>query len=130
MCKPNFVMNWNHEVQMVTQFDGAVARVWAGNLHGVQAAKPTPDSWANNPENDVGIWYIDVAPGAEFVLPASSVVGGINRALYVIENAACTVAGETVSGQAHVVLDSSVEAVLAVPAAATKHSEFLVLQGR
>ena len=124
-------MNWNHEVPKVTQFDGAVARVWAGNLHGVTAANPTPDSWANDPENDVGIWYIDVSPGSEFTLPKSTVPGaGINRAVYIVENGVCTVAGEAVTGQAHVTLDAKHDAVLAVPATTTKHAEFLVLQGK
>lgn len=131
MVDPNFVMNWNHEVPKVTQFDGAVARVWAGNLHGVTAANPTPDSWANDPENDVGIWYIDVSPGSEFTLPKSIVPGaGINRAVYIVENGVCTVAGEAVTGQAHVTLDAKHDAVLAVPATTTKHAEFLVLQGK
>jgi redox-sensitive bicupin YhaK (pirin superfamily) len=63
----------------------------AGQLNGATAPLPAPASWAANPQNDVAIWLIDMAPDATWMLPPAQ--GPVNRMLYLYAGGPVSVAG-------------------------------------
>ncbi len=52
----------------------------AGQIGGTEAPAPAPNSWAADPDNEVGIWTIKMEANATFNLPKTS--DGISRRLY------------------------------------------------
>src|SRR6056300_24923 len=80
MVEPHFTMFWNKDVPVVESRDeqGKSIRIEliAGELSGIHAPAPPPDSWAANPENNVALWLIELEQGAHWTLPASA--AGLN----------------------------------------------------
>jgi len=69
MAAPHFTMFWGPQIPRV-EADGVSLRVIAGAIPGVDSPlAPPPDSWASQPEGDVAIWTLKLAPGARFTLP-------------------------------------------------------------
>jgi len=87
MIEPHFKMLWSEEIPKKTIKDSKgndiYLEVIAGNLAGEVAPAPAPNSWAADSENDVAIWNIKLAPGAQFLLPAAK--SGSNRSIYLYE---------------------------------------------
>ena len=96
-------------------------------LNPLDVPSPPPDSWASEPDADVAIWTIRMAPGARWVLPAAAGVE-TNRQLYFFKGASVSVAGQAINSHAAIELrgDTAVELVNDASAAA----EFLLLQGK
>jgi len=84
MSEPHFAMLWKEDIPVYTFTDKNGLRtnidVIAGEIGGTEAPDPAPDSWAADPDNEVGIWTIKMEPNATFILPKAS--DGINRRLY------------------------------------------------
>lgn len=95
---PHFAMLWSDAIPTVTKKDelGRATGVTlvAGELDGVKAPDPAPNSWAADPNNEVAIWTITMQPGAQWTLPAAS--EGVNRTLYFFEGETMKVAGREV----------------------------------
>ena len=107
----------------------AVATVWAGELMGKTALPPPPDSFANDPANDVAIWLITLAPGGTLTLPPAR-SGETNRAVYFVEGTEVTMAGATIrqSPTKRVVLRAELECEVVNTGDIT--ADLLILQGR
>ena len=84
MVEPHFKMLWNHTIPLLEHTDAqsktTTIEVIAGILNNTNAPSPPPDSWASEQENHVGVFNIQINPGAHYTLPASS--EGINRTVY------------------------------------------------
>jgi len=84
MAEPHFAMLWKEDIPVFTFTDKNGLRtdidVIAGQMGGIEAPAPAPDSWAADPDNEIGIWTIKMEPNAIFNLPKAS--DGINRRLY------------------------------------------------
>lgn len=85
--KPFYKMLWAEEMAKITVQDEAGKTTHiilvAGELDGVQAIPPAPDSWANDPNNQVAIWLIEMEAGGKWQLPVGS--NEVNRELYFYE---------------------------------------------
>ncbi len=82
MVEPHFKMFWSDSIPVVETED-AMYEVLAGRYNEQVAPDSPPDSWANDPENDVLILNLHLKKGKTFtLLPAKS---GVNRSLYVYE---------------------------------------------
>ena len=96
---PHFKMLWEDMVpEVITEDDKGkktTVNVIAGNLNEVYAPKPTPNSWAANPENGVSVLTIKLEPNATWNLPAAS-VKEVNRTLYFYSGENIKIAGEEV----------------------------------
>jgi redox-sensitive bicupin YhaK (pirin superfamily) len=134
MAAPHFTMFWQHQVPRLRFADAAglvtEVVVTAGRLGDVTPPAPPPDSWAAQPDADVAIWTITMAPGARWTLPAA--VGAnspvqTQRQLYFFHGASVQLAGQTLDAHAAIRLDAA-QAVELVNGA--EASEFLLLQGR
>ena len=127
MVEPAFVMHWSEDVKKKT-YDGVEVTIWTGEYDGVNALKPTPNSWAANPENDVGVYLLRIQPGASFTLNPAKGGTSTNRSLYFVEGASVEVCGQLLDQKAVLDVDASRDVPL------TNNSDVeiivLVLQGK
>lgn len=84
MVEPHFKMLWNEDIPVVKYKDQAdkltKIQVIAGKINEVNALDPTPDSWAANTENAVGVYTIEMEPEAEWTLPKTN--ADANRSIF------------------------------------------------
>lgn len=82
--EPHFKMLWKEDIPVVQLKDKSghttLIEVIAGKLNAIQALTPTPDSWAANPANGVGIFTVKMQAGASWNLPAT--LPSANRSIY------------------------------------------------
>lgn len=76
MVEPHFKMLWNQDIPILQHHDRSGAstevQIVAGKLGEIRALKSTPDSWAANPENAVGVFTVKMEAGAEWILPKTN----------------------------------------------------------
>lgn len=96
--EPHFRMLWSENIPVVVHTDDAgretTIELTAGTLGEATAPAPTPNSWAADPANEVAIYTIKMAPGAEWTLPLASAAA--NRSLYYYEGGQVQVAKQTI----------------------------------
>jgi hypothetical protein len=137
MAAPHFTMFWSEDIPHFTATDGEGRRTEvasiAGRIAPVDGAPgqggplaPPPDSWAAQPDSDLAIWTVRMAPGARWTLPAAA-GPDTRRSLYFFKGRSVAVAGQAVDAHAAIELraDAAVELVNG-----DAPSEFLLLQGR
>ncbi len=131
MADPHFTMFWSTSIPNLVAVDteGRTTRVAciAGRLQGARdPLPPPPDSWAAQPESDLAIWTLAMAPGARWTLPAA-LGAGTRRTLYFFKGAGLDVDGHRIDAHSAIELRAG-QAVDLVNGA--EASEFLLLQGR
>ncbi len=135
MAAPRFTMFWSQAIARLTALDAdgraTEVAVIAGRLDApgspaTAPLPPPPDSWAAQPDADVAIWTIRMAPGARWTLPAAS-GKDTRRQLYFFKGASVMVAGQAVSPASAIELRADAAALLVN---GPEEAEFLLLQGR
>ena len=129
MVEPHFAMFWGKDLPVVKEQDSEgrtiKVEITAGDYKDAKALPPPPDSCAADLANGVAVWIIDLAPDAEWELPAAA--SGLNRALYFFEGRSVKIGGHTIAARHGLKLQADV-------AVALKNSEeparLLLLQGR
>lgn len=98
--EPHFKMLWQDSIPLIEEKDknGKLSEVnlIAGTLKNLQAPKPTPDSWAANPDNQVAVLTIKLAANASWTLPKAIV--GVNRTLYFYKGSGLQINGANIPG--------------------------------
>ncbi len=122
---PRFDMFWAEDTPVVEHGEEGSRirfRIIAGEVDGVRALDPPPESWASRPGADVAIWIVTLDPGVSAGLPAASA-----EALRTLYNygGSLTVEGRELGYDAAVLEPSAVTVTAGDDGAA-----FLVLQGR
>ncbi|MBI1184069.1 pirin family protein, partial [bacterium] len=129
LVSPYFRMLWNEEIPLVTEKDAQgneiKIKVMAGNYKEHKAPKPTPDSWAADPDNKVGIYKITLSPGAKFTLGATD--AGTNRSLYFFKGNKIQVAQQPLDYYKCVDLNAEVDVLIEN---GDEEAQLLVLQGK
>jgi quercetin 2,3-dioxygenase len=130
-AEPHFTMFWHEDIphHVAHDSDGLATEVAciAGRLADTAAPlAPPPDSWASQPEADLAIWTLKMAPGARWTLPAAS-GADTRRKLYFFKGSTVTIDGRSVTQAAAIELQAGLAVELVNGPAA---SEFLLLQGR
>lgn len=96
MAEPHFAMLWADTIPVFEHLDSngkqTLVNVVAGQIGDIQAPQPAPDSWAADPENEVGIWTIKMDPNAQWVVPKAS--ASVNRRLYFYKGSNLKIADE------------------------------------
>ena len=84
MVEPHFKMLWNEEIPIVNHADDSDNRttiqVIAGKINNTKALEPTPDSWAANSKNAVGVYTVKMDANAIWTLPKLEVEA--NRSIF------------------------------------------------
>ena len=102
MAAPHFTMFWAQDIPKFTATDAEgrttdvaviAGRLNDPNARGNAPLPPPPDSWAAQPEADVAIWTLRMAPGARWTLPAA-VGENTRRQLYFFKGDSVSVAGQ------------------------------------
>lgn len=129
MVEPHFKMLWGSSIPKLQLKDenGKSIRieVMAGSWSDQKAPAPPPDSWAADPHNEVGIFNIQMDPGARFSLPQAS--KGINRTVYFYTGNQLHIQGKEISSYqlAQVRADVSLDI-----RNGSEAGKILILQGR
>ena len=130
MAKPHFAMLWDKQIPIYESQDEAGneirIKVIAGEIDGVKALAPPPDSWAAKAEAKVAMWLIDLAPGANWTLSAED--PGLNRRLYFYDGNSIQADGHTIAAGTGMHLNSGVD--LNIKNTGEKPARFLLLQGK
>ena len=130
MAEPHFTMFWNEDIPRQEHMDAQGISTFiacvAGTLTGAPCLPPPPDSWASEPDADLAILTIRMAPGARWTLPAGQ-SAKTKRQLYFFVGSHITLAGQAIaaSSVAEVAGDLALEIVNG-----PQEAELLLLQGR
>ncbi|MFZ1805656.1 MAG: pirin family protein [Cyclobacteriaceae bacterium] len=129
LVEPHFAMLWNESIPSQDETDEngkkTSLKIIAGQMRGVTAPEPAPNSWANDKANDVAIWILKMEEGASFKLPKAN--ADINRTLYLYEGEQITIDGEVVSNYHAVAIKPDDEVLIENGA---KPASILLLQGK
>lgn len=108
MVDPHFAMLWAEEIPTVEHADAqgnkTSIRLIAGGLDGKKAPAPAPNSWAADPENEVAVWTIKLAPNAKWTIPRAQ--SSVSRSLYFYRGESMSIAGDQVPENRIIDLDS------------------------
>ncbi|XJZ28650.1 pirin family protein [Bacillota bacterium Lsc_1132] len=127
-AEPEYKMLWAEDISEVQSTDSegkkTSVKLIAGTLHGKTSLKPTAASWANDPNNHVGIYLIHMEPNATFTLP--SVSATLNRNIYFYAGNEMEIDGTLISSSHRVKLAGDQEIEITNGA---KDAFMLVLEG-
>ncbi|NCC73693.1 MAG: pirin family protein [Sphingobacteriia bacterium] len=126
---PHFSMLWAKSIPIIEVKDKneKTTRITlvAGHFGDTQAPAPAPDSWAANPENEVGIWLIDMPAEAEWAIPPAS--PGPRRLLYFYDGTKILVGGIEINSQYAIEMLPDQEIIVE---SGDKPARLLFLQGK
>lgn len=92
---PHYKMLWAEDIPVYKEQDkngkSIEVRIIAGEMGGMQAPAPAPDSWAADPDKHIGIWLIKLAANGTWILPPASL--DVNRSLYFYRGSGIRAAG-------------------------------------
>jgi len=131
-AEPHFTMFWSQDIPHRVSIDAAGRAselVCIAGRFGDEPAQPLPpppDSWAAQPEADLAIWTLTMAPHARWTLPVAA-GEGTRRQLYFFAGASVEVDGRPIDRHAAIELRAGQDVELVNGAQA---AEFLMLQGR
>ena len=127
--RPHYKMLWAEDIPVVSEKDknGKLTEVTiiAGKIGEVTASAPAPDSWANEPENEVGIWLIKMEANAQWTIPAASLE--VNRSLYFYRGTNINIGGVTIESYHSVDLLADQKVIIEN---GSKDAFLLLLQGK
>lgn len=129
MVDPHFKMLWNENIPVLSHKDESnrmtTIQVIAGNIGEVKALDPTPDSWASDPENAVGVFTVKMEAGANWTLPKTN--AHANRSVFFYKGDKVEIEGQTI------VSDHIIELIANADVTIKNGSEdafFLILEGK
>jgi redox-sensitive bicupin YhaK (pirin superfamily) len=125
---PHYTMLWGEQIPVFDIVDQSGLKtsieLVAGTIGNKESLKPAPKSWAANSDHEVGIWVVEMEPGAKWSLPLAST--GVNRTLYFFEGASLVLNGTSFEKHCAIELEAHLEVRLEN---GPKKGRFLVLQG-
>ncbi len=123
---PHYTMLWGEQMPVFDIVDEKGLKtsieLVAGTIGNKDSLKPAPKSWAANSDHEVGIWIVEMEPGAKWSLPLAST--GVNRTLYFFEGASLVLNGSSFEEFCAIELESHLEVRLEN---GPKKGRFLVL---
>jgi len=130
MVPAHFTMLWSEDTPRLVKLDRqkrkTILTLIAGSFGEASAQLPPPNSWASKVQAGIGIWHIQMQPGAEFQLPHTE-SADINRVIYVFDGSWIDVDGVEVEAGMGAVIQSDVPTKLI---AGDDPVDAMVLQGR
>ena len=81
MVPAHFTMFWSEKIPKIN-LDNNKVEIFliAGELENQKSLSPPPDSWASNPESEIGVYLVKMQTGAKWTLPPTK--NPISRVLY------------------------------------------------
>lgn len=129
MVEPHFKMLWNEEIPEIIHKDesdkATSIQIIAGKINTIKALEPTPNSWAANPNNSVGVYTVKMEAGANWTLPKIS--NDVNRSVFFYKGNSILLEGQTILSNQIIELEGSENIALYN---GNKDSWFLILEGK
>jgi redox-sensitive bicupin YhaK (pirin superfamily) len=129
MVDPHFKMLWNEDIPIIDHKDESnrttTVQIIAGNINEVTALDPTPDSWAANPENAVGVYTVKMEPNAVWTLPKTRLEA--NRSIFFYKGENIEVEGQTIDSN-HIIEALAGEDIMIKNGSSEAY--FLILEGK
>jgi hypothetical protein len=127
--EPYFSMLWAETIPGLKTKDEngkfTEVNIIAGQLEGLKAPPPAPDSWAANPENEVAVWTIKMESNAMWNLPKAK--HEMRRTLYFYNGSTLDIEGQTISSYHSIELNAHEEITLQC---GDEDGYLLMLQGK
>lgn len=127
--EPHFKMLWREDIPVALHTDDhgrkTIIDVIAGDIKDTTALNPTPDSWAANADNAVGVYTIKMDAQAEWELPATD--SGANRTIYFYRGSSLSVDNQEIT--AHRLIEVHPDADIKL-VSGTEETYLLVLEGK
>ena len=128
MVEPHFKMLWKEDVPVVIHKDSygqsTLVKIVAGQYQNTKALSPTPDSWAANPQNYVGVYTVKMDANANWVLPKTNPKA--NRSLYFYEGQDIIIEDQTISSNHLIELKAGEDICIQNK---NESAKFLILEG-
>lgn len=108
MVEPDYKMLWDEDIPKIEMGEGdkkVRITLIAGELMGNMAVKPTKDSWANRPENNLSIQLIEMDPSVEYELPIST--STLKRSIYNYSDGTVVILGEELGKKMYMFLSAN-----------------------
>ena len=128
MVEPHFKMLWHENIPEINHVDDTdkttVIQLIAGSLHGQDALEPTPNSWAANPNNAVGVYTVKMQAGATWTLPHT--IAKANRSIFFYKGENIIIEDQSIPTHHVLELDAAQDFVIQN---GSQESYFLILEG-
>jgi redox-sensitive bicupin YhaK (pirin superfamily) len=99
MVDPHFKMLWNEDIPVIDHQDEfnrtTTVKLIAGKIDTVKALDTTPDSWAANPNNAVGVYTVKMEANASWMLPKTSLEA--NRSIFYYKGGNIDIEGQNIA---------------------------------
>ena len=129
MVEPHFKMLWSEDIPVIEHIDtnekGTTIQLVAGSINDAASLSPTPDSWAANPENAVGVYTIKMEAWAIWTLPKTS--SAANRSVFYYTGESIEIEGHNISARHLIELQAGEDITITN---GSVDSFFLILEGK
>jgi quercetin 2,3-dioxygenase len=134
MVAPHFTMFWSGDIPCATHTDAHGLNTEVSCISGkvktatveLDPLSPPPDSWAAQPDAEVAIWTLKMAPLARWTIPAA-LLSGIARRLYFFKGKSISIDGDEFAAGLAIQLNADLDIEIVN---GSQLSEFLILQGK
>ncbi len=129
MVEAHFKMLWREDIPIINHKDSSGkntrVQVIAGKINETEALDPTPNSWASNPENAVGVYTVKMEADAEWTLPAT--LAGANRSIFFYRGENISIEDQGISVQS--IIEAEATSDIRIKNG-PEESSFLILEGK
>ena len=129
MVDPHFKMLWNENIPEINHVDDSnkktVIQVIAGKINNTTALDPTPDSWASDPHNAVGVYTVKMEAGATWKLP--STLAEASRSMFFYKGESISIEDQEISTNHMLELEAGAGVTITN---GNTNSYFLILEGK
>jgi len=129
MVPPHFKMLWKEDIPIISHVDESnrktTIQIVAGSIEHVKALKPTPDSWAADPNNHVGVYTVKMEADATWTLPKTS--SEAHRSIFFYKGDSITIDGQVIHADNLIQTRADSDIVISNGAA---DAYFLILEGK
>ncbi len=128
--EPHFKMLWKEDVPTVSVKDengnSVHIDIIAGKIGNEKAANPTPDSWAANANNAVGVYTVKMDANAKMTLPPTHTEA--NRSLYFYKGGSLKIEDVTIDEEHQIIVKA--DASIQISNESDVEAFLLVLEGK
>ena len=121
---PGYEMIWANDVAP-HDIPGGTVRVISGTWNELESPPPPEASWAHDPNNEVGIYIVSIAPRETVTIPRTN--EDVNRMLYHVDGGDAMIEDQTLFSRHGMELNSTIETQLS---AGDETVRVLILQGK
>jgi redox-sensitive bicupin YhaK (pirin superfamily) len=129
MVDPHFKMLWNDDIPTINHKDDAdkttSIQVIAGHINETNAPSPTPNSWAADSNNSVGVYTVKMDADSAWTLPKTS--SDANRSVFFYKGGNIEIDGQTIQSNSLIELLAGEDVTIQN---GNEEAYFLILEGK